>query len=241
MVAPNSTTELPNVAAPATEPAPSEGRWSSSDLELTILMPCLNEAETIGVCVEKAINFLKETGVPGEVLIADNGSTDGSQGIAKKLGARVIPVRDRGYGAALTGGIAAARGSYVIIGDADDSCDLANLMPFLAKLREGNDLVMGNRFQGGISPGAIPFLHRYLGNPVLSYLGCLLYSISIGGFHCGLRGFRRSAMLDLELKSTGMEFASEMVVRSALRRHTITETPTTLKPDGRNRPPGRGA
>lgn len=208
-----------------------------SEVELTILMPCLNEAETIGVCITKANEFLARSGISGEVLIADNGSTDGSIAIAQGLGARVVPVPTRGYGAALSGGIAAARGTYTIMGDADDSYDFRNLDSFLAELRTGQDLVMGNRFLGGIEPRAMPMLHRYLGNPVLSFLGRLFFSIPVGDFHCGLRGFRTSAIRELALKTAGMEFASEMVVRSALARLRIAEVPTTLKEDGRSRMP----
>jgi len=210
------------------EPAP---------LELTILMPCLNEAETIEVCVRKALGYLARSGVSGEVLIADNGSTDGSQAMAEALGARVVAVPERGYGAALIGGIRAARGRYVIMGDADDSYDFERLDGLIERLRDGADLVMGNRFKGGIAPGAMPFLHRYLGNPVLSFLGRLFFSIPVGDFHCGLRGFSRQAILDLRLQSPGMEFASEMVVKASLHNLRIEETPTTLKPDGRSRPP----
>ncbi|MQP75762.1 glycosyltransferase [Stenotrophomonas sp. MYb238] len=206
-------------------------------MELTILMPCLNEAETLAICIEKAQMFLAREGVEGEILIADNGSMDGSPEIALGMGARVIPVDARGYGSALIGGIAAARGRYVVMGDADDSYDFSALEGILAKLREGNDLVMGNRFKGGIAEGAMPFLHRYLGNPVLSFLGRLFYRIPIGDFHCGLRGFRRDSMLKLGLSTPGMEFASEMVVKSGLRKFRIAEVPVTLSPDGRSRPP----
>jgi glycosyltransferase involved in cell wall biosynthesis len=206
-------------------------------LELTILMPCLNEAETIEVCIAKAMGYLKRAGVAGEVLIADNGSTDGSQGLAEAAGARVVAVPEKGYGAALMGGVRAARGRFVIMGDADDSYDFENLDGMVERLRAGADLVMGNRFQGGIAPGAMPFLHRYLGNPVLSFIGRLFFSIPVGDFHCGLRGFSREAILGLGLNSPGMEFASEMVVKASLRGLTIEETPTTLRPDGRSRPP----
>lgn len=215
----------------------AQGDAASSRLELTILMPCLNEAETIGACIAKAKAFLASSGISGEVVIADNGSTDGSIAIAEGLGARVVPVPMRGYGAALGGGIASARGTFTIMGDADDSYDFGNLGPFLERLRAGDDLVMGNRFRGGIEPGAMPVLHRYLGNPVLSFLGRLFFSIPVADFHCGIRGFRTSAVRDLQLKTTGMEFASEMVVRSALDRLRISEVPTTLKPDGRSRAP----
>jgi glycosyltransferase involved in cell wall biosynthesis len=210
---------------------------AAQPLELTILMPCLNEAETIEVCVRKACGFLERYGVLGEVLIADNGSTDGSQGLAEALGARVVDIPEKGYGAALIGGIQAARGRFVIMGDADDSYDFENLEGMVERLRAGADLVMGNRFKGGIAPGAMPPLHRYLGNPVLSFLGRLFYSIPIGDFHCGLRGFSRQAILGLRLQSTGMEFASEMVVKASLYDLDIVETPTTLKKDGRSRPP----
>jgi glycosyltransferase involved in cell wall biosynthesis len=206
-------------------------------LELTILMPCLNEAETIEVCVAKAMGYLRRTGIAGEVLIADNGSDDGSQGLAEAAGARVVAVPQKGYGAALMGGMAAARGRFVIMGDADDSYDFDKLDGMVDHLRAGADLVMGNRFQGGISPGAMPFLHRYLGNPVLSFIGRLFFSIPIGDFHCGLRGFSRDSMLGLGLQSPGMEFASEMIVKASLQGLRIEETPTTLRPDGRSRPP----
>jgi hypothetical protein len=209
----------------------------ASPLELTILMPCLNEAETIEVCVKKARGFLEQSGIKGEVLIADNGSTDGSQAMAEALGARVVGIRERGYGAALMGGIAAARGRYVIMGDADDSYDFERLDGLVERLRAGADLVMGNRFKGGIAKGAMPFLHRYLGNPVLSFLGRLFFKIPVGDFHCGLRGFSRESIQNLGLKSSGMEFASEMVVKASLQKLKIEETPTTLKPDGRTRPP----
>jgi glycosyltransferase involved in cell wall biosynthesis len=206
-------------------------------MELTILMPCLNEAETIATCVRKARGFLDRSGIDGEVLIADNGSTDGSRDIAKEHGARIVNVVEPGYGAALLGGIAAARGRFVIMGDADDSYDFSNLQPFVDRLRDGADLVMGNRFKGGIKPGAMPLLNRYLGNPILSFIGRLFFRIKIGDFHCGLRGFDRERILALDLRTTGMEFASEVVVRSALAEYSIAEVPTTLSPDGRSRPP----
>ncbi|MEP7158913.1 MAG: glycosyltransferase family 2 protein [Chloroflexota bacterium] len=200
-------------------------------------MPCLNEAETLARCIRKARSFLMTHGVDGEVLIADNGSTDGSREIAAREGARMVPVPARGYGAALLGGIAAARGRYTIMGDADDSYDFASLMPFLEQLRAGNDLVMGNRFKGGIAPGAMPRSHRYLGNPVLSWLGRLFFRIPVGDFHSGLRGFNTARVRELGLSTMGMEFASEMVVRSALASYSMTEVPTTLAKDGRSRPP----
>jgi hypothetical protein len=210
---------------------------SASPLELTILMPCLNEAETISACVAKAKSFLDRAGIAGEVLIADNGSSDGSVALAERDGARVIAVAERGYGAALRAGVAAARGRFVVMGDADDSYDFAGLDPFIAKLRAGSDLVMGNRFAGGIAPGAMPFLHRYLGNPVLSFIGRVFFRAKIGDFHCGLRGFRRDAILGLNLRTSGMELASEMVVRAAVVNLNIAEVPTTLAVDGRSRPP----
>ena len=207
------------------------------ELELTILMPCLNEAETLAVCIRKARGFLARTGIAGEVLIADNGSTDGSQQIAAHEGARVADIPDRGYGAALMGGIVAARGRYVIMGDADDSYDFEHLDGFVEKLRAGVPLVMGNRFAGGIAPGAMPWHHRYIGNPVLSFVGRLFFKASPGDFHCGLRGFDRDAILALNLRTTGMEFASEMLVKATLSGLEVAEVPTTLKKDGRSRPP----
>jgi len=206
-------------------------------LELSILMPCLNEAETLEICIEKAQKSLRELDIAGEVIIADNGSTDGSQDIATRMGARVVPVVAKGYGSALMGGIMAARGVYIIMGDADDSYDFSNLGPFVEKLRGGCDLVMGNRFQGGIKPGAMPPLHKYLGNPVLTRIGQLFFSSPIGDFHCGLRGFRRESILKLDLQTTGMEFAGEMVVKASLYKLRVTEVPTVLSPDGRSRPP----
>ncbi len=200
-------------------------------------MPCLNEAETLETCVRKANQFLHHHHVNGEVVVADNGSTDGSQEIARKAGARVVPVVPRGYGSALSAGIRAARGEYVIMGDADDSYNFSTLLPFLEKLRQGFQLVMGNRFSGGIAKGAMPPLHRYLGNPVLTGLGRLFFHSAAGDFHCGLRGFHREAILGLDLRTTGMEFASEMVVKATLHKLSIVEVPTTLLPAGRSRPP----
>ena len=203
-------------------------------MELTILMPCLNEAETLAVCIRKARTFLEENHVDGEVLISDNGSTDGSREIAAAEGARVVMTPERGYGSALIYGTKAARGTYVIMGDADDSYDFLHLMPFLEKLREGYDLVMGDRFAGGIEKGAMPFSHQYIGNPVLSFLGRLFYKSDIRDFHCGLRGYDREAFLRLNLRTTGLEYASEMVVMAQLHHLKITEVPTTLKKDGRS-------
>lgn len=210
---------------------------SNVPVELTILMPCLNENETIAVCVRKARSFIDRTGISAEVLVADNGSTDGSQEIAATQGARVVRAYEKGYGVALLAGIAEARGMYVIMGDADDSYDFSNLDEFVEKLRSGYDLVIGNRFSVGITPKAMPFLHRYLGNPVLSFIGRLFFDTSVGDFHCGLRGFRTDAVRRLQLHTTGMEFASEMVVRSALAGFKIAQVPTTLKPDGRSGSP----
>lgn len=206
-------------------------------LELSIVVPCLNEAETLGAVIDRARRFLTAYNIAGEVIVADNGSTDGSIEIARDAGARVIPVPERGYGAALMGGIRAARGEFVAMGDADQSYDFMGLMPFLERLRTGSDLVMGNRFLGGIGRGAMPPLHRYLGNPVLSFAGRLFFNAPIGDFHCGLRAFRRASILALDLSAPGMEFASEMVVRSQLRGLKIEEVPTTLSKDGRSRPP----
>ena len=206
-------------------------------LELTILMPCLDEAETLAVCIDKAQAYLASSGVDGEVLIADNGSTDGSQAIAIAHGARVVGIAAKGYGSALIGGIQAAGGEYVIMGDADDSYDFSALNGFLERLRAGDELVMGNRFRGGIAPGAMPPLHKYLGNPVLSTIGRMLFRSPIKDFHCGLRGFNRASVLGLHLQTSGMEFASEMVVKSTLGGLRVSEVPTTLKKDGRSRRP----
>jgi glycosyltransferase involved in cell wall biosynthesis len=206
-------------------------------LEISIVMPCLNEAETIEVCITKAKKWLQENGVAGEVVIGDNGSTDGSQQMAINLGARVIDVPQKGYGAALMGAIEASNSKFVVMADSDDSYDFSNLSPFIESLRKGNDLVMGNRFKGGIMPGAMPFLHRYLGNPVLSFIGRLFFNCPVGDFHCGLRGFRQDIVSLLDLKTTGMEFASEMVVKATINNLKIDEVPTTLSKDGRSRPP----
>ncbi|GET37520.1 glycosyltransferase family 2 protein [Microseira wollei] len=218
-------------------PAASVSASETAFLEVSIVMPCLNEAETLGICIEKAQSYLTQHNISGEIVVADNGSTDGSIEIAKQMNARVIRVKAKGYGSALMSGIAAARGKYVIMGDSDDSYDFTNLTPFIEKLREGYDLVMGNRFKGGIKPGAMPPLHKYLGNPVLTAIGRLLFSSPCGDFHCGLRAFNRDAIAKLNLRTTGMEFASEMVVKATLNKLRITEVPTTLSPDGRSRPP----
>lgn len=205
--------------------------------KLTILIPCLNEAETLASVIGQAREFAQRSGISHEILVADNGSEDGSQDIAASLGAQVVPVAQRGYGAALIGGIHAAQGEYVIMGDADGSYDFSHLECFLNALNEGADLVIGNRFMGGISPGAMPFLHRYLGNPLLSHIGRLFFHIPVGDFHCGLRAFRRDRILDLNLCTPGMEFASEMIVKAGLNQLDIREVPTILKKDGRSHPP----
>jgi hypothetical protein len=210
---------------------------NDAELELSIVMPCLNEAETLAVCIEKAKRFLQTSGVRGEIVVADNGSTDGSQTIAERLGARVVPVAERGYGSALHGGISAARGRYVIFGDSDDSYDFSSLGPFLERLRAGDALVMGNRFRGGIEPGAMPALHRYLGNPVLSAIGRLFFHSPVGDFHCGLRALSRAAYERMAPTTSGMEYASELVIKATLAGLPISEVPIVLHPDGRSRPP----
>jgi glycosyltransferase involved in cell wall biosynthesis len=215
----------------------NQEKITNESIELSVVMPCLNEAETLKDCIVNARAFFDEHQVSGEVVIADNGSTDGSQQIAKKEGARLVSVTDKGYGSALRGGIGAARGKYIVMGDADMSYDFRHLEKYLSHLRDGFDLVMGNRFEGGIQKGAMPFLHKYLGNPVLSFIGRLFFSSPIRDFHCGLRGFRKSAFEKMELKTTGMEFASEMVVKASLLQLKIAEVPTTLAPDGRTREP----
>ena len=206
-------------------------------MQLTILMPCLNEAETLALCINKANAWIAHSGIQAEVVIADNGSTDGSQAIAESLGARVIPVQQRGYGSALFHGCMAAKGEWIVMGDSDDSYDFSNLDPFIEKLREGYDLVMGNRFLGGIAPGAMPWKNRYIGNPILTWVGRVLFKCPAKDFHCGLRGFRKDAFLRMDLRTTGMEFASEMVIKANLFGMRIAEVPTTLSKDGRSRPP----
>jgi glycosyltransferase involved in cell wall biosynthesis len=210
---------------------------SDGTLELSVVMPCLNEAETLGICIEKASRAILELGIEAEIIIADNGSTDGSQAIACELGARVVDVDQKGYGSALMGGIAAARGRYIIMGDADDSYDFTDLSPFLEKLREGNELVMGNRFKGEFVEGAMPALHRYFGTPALTGIQRLLFRNPIGDVNCGMRGFRKDSVRRLGLRAPGMEFASEMIVKASLNGLKIAEVPTTLSPDGRSRPP----
>lgn len=213
------------------------GDATESAVEVSVVMPCLNEAATLASCIQAAQRCLRDLGVCGEVVIADNGSTDGSPQIAAECGARVVVVAEKGYGSALMAGITAARGRYIIMGDADMSYDFGAMQPFIERLRDGDELVMGNRFRGGIAPGAMPNLHRYLGNPVLSGLGRLFFGSPCGDFHCGLRGFSKSAIEGLDLRTTGMEFASEMIVKATLAGLRIGEVPTTLSPDGRNRPP----
>lgn len=206
-------------------------------LKISILMPCLNEAETLEVCIQKARKWLSNSGLSGEIIVADNGSTDGSQAIAARNNARVVPVSQRGYGAALFHGAMAAEGQYIIMGDSDDSYDFSNLTPFVKRLEEGNDLVMGNRFLGGIKEGAMPWKNRYIGNPILTFIGRTLFNSHIGDFHCGLRGFTKEAFLKMDLRTTGMEFASEMVIKASLLGMKVVEVPTTLSKDGRSRGP----
>ena len=206
-------------------------------LELTIVMPCLDEAETLATCIRKARRYLESSGVAGEVVIGDNGSTDGSREIAIREGARVVDAPVRGYGAALHAASLAARGRYVIMGDSDDSYDFLELQPFVVRLRQGFDLVMGNRFLGGIGPGAMPWKNRYLGNPVLTSIGRLFFRCPARDFHCGLRGFSKDAFHRMDLRTTGMEFASEMVIKATLLDMKVAEVPTTLSKDGRSRPP----
>jgi glycosyltransferase involved in cell wall biosynthesis len=222
--------------APLAQALPRATR-GDSDIELSVVMPCLNEVRTVGVCVQKALTCLREHGIAGEVIVADNGSTDGSRELAASLGARVVPVPIRGYGAALAAGIAAARGRFVVMADSDDSYDLGNLTPFLERLRAGDDLVMGNRFKGGIDPGAMPPLHKYFGNPGLTFLGRLFFRSRCKDFYCGQRGFRRDAIRALDLQSTGMEFALEMLVKSTMTGLKVSEVPIKLAKDGRDRPP----
>lgn len=234
----NSVIQSSEPPSPASDSEDRSGQTERPRVtELTILMPCLNEAKTVGICISKAKNFLARANIAGEVIVADNGSVDGSIEIAEAMDARVVRIAERGYGAALIGGIEAARGEYIIMGDADDSYDFSSLDSFVEKLRGGDDLVVGNRFEGGIAPGAMPRMHYFIGNPVLSLIGRVFFSIPVRDFHCGLRGFRRNAIRDLALQTSGMEFASEMVVRAGLEKLSISEVPTTLRPDGRGRPP----
>lgn len=203
-------------------------------------MPCLDEAETIETCVRKAQKAFESYGLRGEVIVADNGSTDGSPALAAGCGARVVPVAQKGYGAAIMGGVAAARGTYVVIGDSDDSYDFTAIYPFVEKLREGYDLVVGSRFphrNGRILPGAMPWMHRWIGTPALSAIGRLFFRSPVSDFNCGLRAFRRDAFRRMELRMTGMDFASEMIIKATLRGLRVGELPITLHPAGRSRPP----
>lgn len=215
----------------------TESVASSPGIRLTAVMPCLNEARTVGICVEKAFKAFRSMGIVGEVVVADNGSTDGSVELASKLGARVVHAAEKGYGAALLAGIEAARGDYVIMADSDDSYDWLELVPFVAALDEGNDLVVGNRFSGGIDPGAMPRLHRYLGNPVLSWLARTVHGAPVGDIHCGMRAFRRDVFPRMNVRTSGMEFATEMIVNSVKAGLRIVEVPTRLRRDGRDRAP----
>jgi glycosyltransferase involved in cell wall biosynthesis len=224
----------PGSQAPPVEP---EGPICDSPIELSIIMPCLNEAETLALCIRKALAYLERAQIHGEVVIGDNGSTDGSQQIALGCGARVVKIEQRGYGAALYGATLASRGKYIVMGDSDDSYDFSNLDPFIDKLRQGYDLVMGSRFAGGIKPGAMPWKNRYIGNPILSAIGRIFFRSPAKDFHCGLRAYSRDAFTRMDLRTTGMEFASEMVIKATLERMKIAEVPTTLSPDGRSRPP----
>jgi glycosyltransferase involved in cell wall biosynthesis len=207
------------------------------ELEVSVVLPCLNESETLGICITKAQECLARLGIPGEVLVADNGSTDSSREIATALNARVVDVPIKGYGSALWAGFKAAKGQYIIMGDADDSYSLDDLEPYIRELRKGSDLVMGNRFAGTIHKGAMPWLHKYIGNPALSFIGRILFKSNIRDFHCGMRGLNRNRILELNLHTSGMEFASELVVKAIFAKYTITEVPTDLKQDGRSRAP----
>ena len=213
------------------------GATAQAPIELSVVMPCLNEHETVGICVRKALAALNQSGISGEVIVADNGSTDGSIAIAQAEGAIVVEVEQKGYGNALKGGIQAARGEYVLMADSDDSYNLSHIPRFVEQLRKGSDLVMGNRFSGGIADQAMPVLHRYLGNPILTGIGRLFFRSTCKDFHCGMRAFRKSSFQRMDVRSTGMEFASEMVVKGSLLRMKVTEVPTTLSPDGRSHPP----
>lgn len=206
-------------------------------IELSIIIPCLDEEETLGVCIQKAKRFIAENGVNAEVIVGDNGSSDNSKSIAKSLGVKVVEVSKKGYGSAIYAATEVARGKYIIMADADDSYNFLDLMPLLLKLREGYELVIGNRFSGKIMPGAMPWKNRHIGNPILSFIGRLFFGSKIGDFHCGLRGFSKEAFLRMRLNTTGMEFASEMVIRAQLEGLKITEVPVVLYPDGRTKPP----
>ena len=213
------------------------GGGARTSVEVSIVMPCLNEAETLATCIQKAQRAIEHAGLEAEIIVADNGSTDGSVVIARELGARVVEVSRKGYGSALLGGIEAAQGELVVMGDADDSYDFGAIGPFIAELRAGADLVVGNRFSGGIEPGAMPWSHRWLGNPVLTRIGRVFFHTPVGDMHCGLRAFRKEAFERMQLRAAGMEFASEMVIKASLKGMRVTEVPVVLHPDGRSRPP----
>jgi glycosyltransferase involved in cell wall biosynthesis len=208
-----------------------------ASVEVSVVIPCLNEANSIGICVSKAINAFQAVNLRGEVVVADNGSTDGSIEIAERLGARVVRVEARGYGSALRAGITAARGAFIVMGDADDSYDFSEVPRFVETWRQGNDVVMGNRFRGEIKPGAMPWHHKYFGNPVLSTLLNLFFRAGMGDSHCGMRGFSRAVYDRMDLRSTGMEFASEFVIKATQLGAKMAEIPITLWPDKRGRPP----
>jgi hypothetical protein len=210
---------------------------AQSEIEVSFVMPCLNEVRTLENCIKAARRCIDQNGLRGEVIIADNGSTDGSQDLARRCGARVVDIAHKGYGHALMGGIAAARGRFVVMGDSDESYDFGEAMPMIARLREGCDLVMGNRFKGRIMPGAMPFKHKYLGNPVLSRIGKIVFRVPVSDFHCGLRAFSKTAYEKMDVRTTGMEFASELVIKAQLRGMKLDEVPITLHKDGRDRPP----
>ena len=227
---------MASVSIDSIVPAPL-ARQEAAPVELSVVMPCLNEAETLEACILRAQRALRDASISGEIIVADNGSTDGSVAIAERLGAIVVQVAARGYGNALMGGIAAAGGRFIVMGDADESYDFGHIPRFVEKLRDGADLVMGNRFRGGIQRKAMPGLHRYFGNPILTKIGRLFFHSPVGDFYCGIRGFRKTAYEKMGLRTTGMEFATEMVVKATLLKFQIAEVPTTLSPDGRSRPP----
>lgn len=209
----------------------------TTEIQISIIMPCLNEEKTLAICIQKIQKFLISYPISGEIIVGDNGSTDDSVKIAISSGAKVVHVKEKGYGNAIRGALSAAKGKYIIIGDSDDSYDFENLIPFIEKLEQGFDVVIGNRFKGGIEKKAMPFLHKYLGNPALTFIGNLFFDAKIYDFQCGLRGIRKTAADLLQLNTPGMEFASEMIVKSCIQKLKITEVPTPLFRDGRNRPP----
>ncbi|HET7419901.1 MAG TPA: glycosyltransferase family 2 protein [Candidatus Dormibacteraeota bacterium] len=216
---------------------PHQPATRATAVEVSIVMPCLNEVETLATCIRKAQEAIAKNHLSAEIIVADNGSTDGSQAVARELGVRVVDVQRRGYGSALIGGIDAAHGELVVMGDADDSYDFRAIGPLIEKLRQGCDLVMGNRFAGGIEAGAMVWSHRWVGNPALTFISRVFFQTPVGDMHCGLRAFRKDAYTRLRLRATGMEFASEMVIKASMRRMKIAEVPVTLSPDGRSRPP----